>query len=530
MDTVHNVQFSTCACTPLSVCGVIISSMENNLEKLNEELSALGLETIRDVDTCPERTRYIAHLNEGNWDDKDWVKKLKSLQEKYVTAFHNYFAKKYPFLIFEIGEDRIYWNYNAESGVYDEVNNTVVRGYILALLIQEGLPDRATEAFAKVCLARYRAIYPKRGVIYDSFDNDDTHFHANNGWVELSTLEFTPHTPSRISRIKSAVSYDASATCPIYDKFLNEDVRLSKDKVRVIDQFSGVCLTNDISNQKMLTLIGRTGSGKSTLLEIWSFILGDKATQKKLTELTSESFRFAGSSLAGRTLCWFDEVDVKKTEMSNSLGTLITGDTLNVERKGINGITKVRNSLKCVLTANNLPNSSEHGIYRRLIYIQFTHSFTEDNEHDKDILAKMKGESSGILNRMLAGLHDIRKMRGFTLIAGHDDLIEEYKTQSDTVSEFLDTYFVVGTEEDFVETDLMLATFKRFSDGSSWVKTITPRRFGKMLSSQPLIKFRTIAPKQVYGRGRGWCGLKVHPEYEITMTGDFIVAKKESTF
>lgn len=508
----------------------IIRGMENNLAKLNEELLALGLEAIKEVDMCPERTAYISHLQEANFDDEKWVKKLNKLKERYVLAFHNYFAQVYPHLIFEIGEDRVYWNYNEESGVYDEVNNTVVRGYILSLLIKDGLPERATEAFAKVCLARYRAMYKQRGVTYDAFDNDDTHFHANNGWVCLTTLVFSEHTPTRLSRIKSSVSYDAGATCPIYDKFLDEDVRLSKDKVRVIDQFSGVCLTNDISNQKMLTLIGRTGSGKSTLLEIWSFILGDKATQKKLTELTSESFRFAGSSLAGRTLCWFDEVDVKKAEMSNSLGTIITGDTLNVERKGINGITKVHNSLKCVLTANNLPNSSEHGIYRRLIYIQFTHSFTEDNEQDKDILAKMKEESSGILNRMLAGLHDIRKMRGFTIISGHEELIEEYKTQSDTVSEFLDTYFVVGTEDDFVETEVMLTTFKKFSDGSGWAKTITPRRFGKMLSSQPLIKFRAIAPKQVYGRGRGWCGLKVHPEYEITTTGDFIVAKRESSF
>lgn len=504
--------------------------MENNLAKLNEELSALGLETINDVDNCPERTEYFNHLREERWDDEKWVKKLNALKQMYVLAFHNYFAQVFPHLRYEVGEDKVYWNYNTQSGVYDEINISVVRDYMLALLIREGMPEKATEAFAKVCLARYRAMYTERGSSYDDFDMDDEWFHASNGWVGLTTLEFQEHTPEKLSRRKSAVAYDANALCPVYDKFLDEDLKLKADQVRVIDQFSGLCLTNDIRYQKMLTLIGRPGCGKSTLLNCWSDVLGDTAVERKLTELQGESMRFAGSSFVGARLCWFDEVDVKKAEMGNTLGTLITGNTFNVERKGVTGIIKARNTLKCVLTANKLPMNAEVGIYRRLIMINIDGSFVDDGTVLVEMPDILREEDSGILNRMIRGLQDLRKMRGFTLIAGHEDLIEEYKAQSDTIAEFLDTFFMVGTEEDFIETDVLLASYRHFTEGNSWTRTITPRKFGKMLATQPLTKFRNIKTRQKYGHGRGWVGLKVSDEYIINTSTNLIESKISSEF
>lgn len=504
--------------------------MENNLAKLNEELSALGLETINDVDKCPERTEYFNHLREERWDDEKWVKKLNALKQMYVLAFHNYFAQVFPNLRYEVGEDKVYWKYNTDSGVYDEINISIVRDHMLALLIHEGMPEKATETFAKVCLARYRAMYSERGSSYDDFDMDDNWFHASNGWVCLTTLEFQEHTPLRLSRRKSAVEYNVDAVCPVYDKFINEDLKLKADQVRVIDQFSGLCLTNDIRYQKMLTLIGRPGCGKSTLLNCWSDVLGETSVERKLTELQGESMRFAGSSFIGARLCWFDEVDVKKAEMGNTLGTLITGNTFNVERKGVTGIIKARNTLKCVLTANKLPMNAEVGIYRRLIMINIDGSFVDDGTVKIDMPDLLKEEASGILNRMVRGIQDLRKMRGFTLIAGHDDLIEEYKAQSDTIAEFLDTYFVVGTDEDFVETSVLLASYRHFTEGNSWTRTITPQKFGKMLSTQPLTKFRNIKPKLKYSQGRGWIGLKVSDEYEINANSNIIESKLSRSF
>lgn len=385
--------------------------------------------------------------------------------------------------------------------------------------MKEDMRQYVRESFAKDVLASYRSASFEHGVVYDDFDENSVWFHARNGWVNTKTLEFEPHTHKRLSRRCSAVDYDADAECPTYDKFLDSDLRLKEDQVRVIDQFSGLSLTNNIQHQKMLTILGRPGSGKSTLLNVWSLVLGDMVAQKKLTELSSESFRFAGSSLLGKSLCWFDEVDVKKAEMGNSLGVLITGEHINVERKGINGILMGKNTLKCVLTANSLPLSSEHGMYRRIIIIQLDGSFHDDGTIILDMPQRLEAEASGILNRMLVGLSDLRKMGTFTVISGHEQLIEDYKTDSNITSEFLDTYFTSTTDEDErILTGDLFTAFTTFT-GNKTHAISSPQRFGQTLKTQPLNKFSRIRAVKSNGK-RYWIGLKLKDEYSWNSYGE----------
>jgi P4 family phage/plasmid primase-like protien len=491
---------------------------DNNI---NNELTALGLAPLPQVDMCPERSAYRAHLAHADYGDKDWVKKLNGLKMQYLDVFHHYVAIRYPHLLFEEGEDKVYWLYDDTRGVYVELSYGTVRGMVVKLMEDEELRDKVSETAVKNFLIKFRGIYHNRGHAYDDFDAYDNHFHSSNGWVNLTTLEFTPHTPDRLSRIASAVAYDADAVCPTYDTFLDKDILVKKDAVRVIDQYSGLMLTGDIQYQKMLTIIGRPGSGKSTLIDVWTHVLGNMATSKKLTELAGDSFRFAGGDLAGRTLCWFDEVEVKRSEMSNSLGTLITGKHIRIERKGINGVVNAPNKLKCVLTANNLPTSSESGMYRRLILIYFKRSFYDEGITDPQMERKMEDESSGILNRMIRGLQDLRKMGGFTMIEGHEDSIEEYKASSDSIAEFLDTYFEFDLEAEPIETSQLFKAFKITME-DRYISGLTPQRFGRLLSAQPLNAFSRIETFRTT-HSRYWRGLKVRKEYE--WKGDTLVEK-----
>lgn len=479
------------------------------------------------ITLCPERTIYKNFINNPEKaTDKDFLKKKKALQEQYRQAFHNYFAEIYEHLRFEVGEEKVYWNYNDDLGLYEEVNSVTVKEWVIKLLIDEGLDTTATDAFAKTVLSRYRACFAERGNKYDDFDNDDAWFHASNGWVNLVSLVFEQHSPVRLSRLKSAVDYNADATCPVYDKFINTDLQLKPDQVRVVDQFSGLSLTNDIKYQKMLTLTGRTGCGKSTLLDAWGYVVGDMMIEKKLTELQSDSMRFAGTQFVGKRLCWFDEVDVKRAEMGNSLGTLVTGQHINVERKGVNGIVKARNTLKCVLTANRLPLSAEIGIFRRLILIPIKVSFSESGTEDREMHTKLKAEASGILNRMIVGLLDLRKMGGFTMIEGHDDLIEEYKASSDTVAEFLDEHFEPGTTDDVIPSKVLFNTYQRYTDGNSFTRSISPQKFGQLMASQPLTRFAKIERKSMRVNGetqRCWVGLKPKSCYKINYDAEVLV-------
>lgn len=494
-----------------------MSDQKSNIERLNEELLAAGIDIIKDVDPCPERTRYYAHRSEENWKDAGWVKLLKELEGRYLHNFHGYFYKRYPHLLFEKTNDKVYWNYNDETGIYDELSFPEVRSIIIQMLITEGFSAKANENQAKSILNKYKSVYKDKGVVYSSFDNDGDWFHAKNGWLNVKTTAFEDHSPTRMSRRISAVEYDEKATCPLYDNLLDINLRLSKDKIRVLDQYSGLILTTDMQYSQMLTLISDPGCGKSTILDIWSYILGDMATSMELVEF-NEANAFYKEMLAGKTLAWFDESDVKRSELSTKLGTLITGKFIDFERKGIQGRVVVPNTVKCVLTANDMPPRAQKGAFRRILKVHITRgSFEAEGDLDRDFFTKVKGEASGILNRMIIGLQDLKKMNGFTMIEGAEEDMEDYMEASDPVSEFMHTHFDYDDEAEPILLYDLTNAYKSWRERDNYTQGLTPRSFKRLVNGMLTTRFKKVINKKI-SKGIVFFGLKLKSDYQWNST------------
>jgi P4 family phage/plasmid primase-like protien len=487
------------------------------MDQLNKTLSDHGKEPVTDI--APEATAYHKYRKgEGERD----AKKLERLRGAHLRHFYKYIAKEYPNLLFEKESDELYFHYDEKTGIYHDWKKVHVQELVTRMLIKEGFLQEANIARVKQMIIHMRSMFIERGCHYDDFDADEKWFHCSNGWVQLDLQldedgvvkprVFEPHTPKRLSRRVSAVAFDGAAVCPHYDKMM-VDFQLAGDMVRVIDQFSGLLLTSDIKHQKMLAFVGKPGCGKSTIAEVWGKVLGDMAIRKDLGDLTGDRFRFIGKSLTGRTLLHFDEVDIKRSEMGSNLGNLITGDRFAVERKGKDEDPSAKNKLKCVLTANSLPMSAEVGIFRRMILIEFANSFYDNGNADLKLPEKLDAESSGILNRMLAGLADIREEGTFTTILGHDDAIEEYKVSSNTIAEYLDEYFEPAGINDVVEVSVMFNTYVKWLGPNRGRMTLTPQRFGQMIKTQPLRKF-DIGQARGGNGSRVRTGLKVRTCYQ----------------
>lgn len=484
---------------------------QNPLDQVNSLLKENGVAPIKDI--APEATSY--HKYRKGDGERD-AKKLERLRNAHLHNFYKYVAREHPYLLFEVDVEKVYFYYNEETGIYEDWSHIRVKEMITRMLINEGYKREAKVSLVNQIIVDMRSMFPERACHFDDFDSNDSWFHCSNGWICLDLKDgkrtFEEHTPQRLSRRVSAVPYDAKATCPSYDKMML-DFKLKEDQVRVIDQFSGLLLTNEIKHQKMLAFIGKPGCGKSTIAEIWGKVLGEMGVGIPLSDLSGDRFRFIGESLVGRTFVHFDEVDIKRSEMGSNLGNLITANKFIVERKGENKKVDVKNKIKCVLTANSLPMSAEVGIFRRMILIEFHNSFYDQGIADLSLPEKLEKEHSGILNRMLRGLADMRKMGTFTLIEGHEDAIEEYKISSNTLAEFLDEYFYPGTWEDKVSSTLVFNTYVRWLGKNAGRMILTKQRFGMMLNSQPLTKFNIGTRKG--GRGaRLRTGLRVKECYK----------------
>lgn len=500
------------------------------------DLLALSVDPTTDI--APEATAYHDWKKIGRKLETD-LEKRSNLDKKYKGAhfnnFYKFIARELPYLIFEKDNEHQYFLYDAATGLYEDLSDVFIKELVTRMYIKEGFADKGKVGEVRQCLLRMRAMFPERGVKLEDFDNQDEWFHCKNGWVHVDTREFEPHTPHRLSRYTATVNYDKDATAPSYDKMMTS-YGLADDKVRVLHQFSGLCLTGDINQQKMLVLLGRPGCGKSTVVESWRDILGKLAVVKSLTTFSNESaVRFIGGSLIGKTLIHFDEADVKRAELGAHISNLVTGKVINVERKSINGDLEVNNRLKCILSANKLPPGQD-GIFRRMILIKFEKSFTDDMTADRQLPAKLHAEASGILNRMLDGLADLRKMGGFTEIAGHDELIEEYKAESDIMAEFLDTFFDpinnFGDEEgknaEGIPSAVMMATYRRWSEdnGVDKLLKLTPQKFGRMLAGVSLNKFAKVHQHRT-SNSRTWRGVKPKAGVVLASSGEHYVLSEQ---
>lgn len=500
---------------------------DSNIET---ELDILKQDPAEDI--APEATKYHWWKKEGRKAvaDPDERSKLdKRYSGSHFNNFYKFIAKTYPNLIFEKDNEKQYFLYNEETGCYENLTDTFIKELITKLYIEEGFAHRGKIGEVRQVMIRLRAMFPERGVKLEDFDNSTEWFHCANGWVNVDTREFEEHTPERLSRYAASVNYDKDATAPNYEKMM-ESYGLPTDQVRVLHQFSGLCLTGDIKQQKMLVLLGRPGCGKSTVVEIWRKVLGTLAITKSLTTFNNEgAVRFVGSQLAGKTLIHFDEADVKRAELGAHISNLVTGDVIDVERKMVNvDNVIVKNRLKCILSANKLPPGQD-GIFRRMILIKFEKSFTDEMTADRDLPQKLEAEMSGILNRMLDGLADLRKMKVFTEIAGHDELIEEYKAESDIMAEFLDTFFdpvfdfggEIGVAGQGVPSSVMFATYRKWAEdnGVGNLLKLTPQKFGRMLSGVSLTKFAKVHTFKGTGGIRYWRGITPKKD-AVVMTQD----------
>lgn len=467
-----------------------------------------------DDDPCPERTRFL------DFDDYDNKEMYRNLLASCLANYHKWVHHNFPHLLFEEGEDKSYWNYNEDEGIYEGMNVSTVRSLVIKLMMDDGLETKASDYTVKTILNRYRAMYPTHSATFDSFVSEDNYFHVANGWLNTKTRELEPHTPARRSLFKSVVEYNPDAKGTLYSRMLDEDFMMPKDQVRVIDQFSGYLLTHSVRQQQMLVFEGPPGSGKSTIPRIWLALLGEMGATASLQSLSGSEVRFMGSTFLNKNFCFFDEANPKTENINEYFMGLADQQKLRVERKGLE-VKTVRHTAKIVLSLNKMPYHQPEGFPRRHRHILFTRSFTDEDIADRNLLEKIVDdpeELSAVLNRMLAGLEDLEKMGRFTMIAGEEERKRDQTIAADNISEYLDEYFepVHDGVVRYTFDDMKNAYKYHFPSGFN--KNLSTRGFNKELFGCRLPEFRHVKAGKSNSK-RGYVGIKLKDEYEFRDDG-----------
>lgn len=302
----------------------------------------------------------------------------------------------------------------------------------------------AQEHFEPACnnqkAAEFNGIVSRTNVERPEFFTDTIQKKLNfaNGILDLETLDFSHPTTALGFLWNLPFNYDPIASCPMFEKFLDDFTENDEKKKLILQEYMGYCLSGDTPRaQKFLTLTGEGSNGKSTFVEILQALVGGAASKAYCAlNLVDLGKQFERSMLMGAL---FNVMDESETHIDSGvwekLKNLVTGGTVNAAFKGKDAF-QFDNKAKFILLVNDLPKGANpnKGFYRRFLIVPCTATF-EGKKVDRFIKDRIVAEElPGIMNFALKGYARlVEQGYQFTVSEKVDRALKDYQNESNSV-------------------------------------------------------------------------------------------------
>ena len=317
------------------------------------------------------------------------------------------------------------------------------------------------------------------------------------------------NNPKWFSPTALTYNYEPEAKCPQWDQFMGEVFDGDQDRIKLLQEWFGYCLTADTSRQAILMLEGPRRSGKGTTLKVLQKLIGeDNCTQPRLSTLGS---MFGMWGLIGKSVAICS--DVSLPNRASTIGILeilktISGeDTIEIHRKNLSSIS-VRLPIRFTLAVNELPQFADasNALGSRMLILPYRNSYV--GKEDRNLEKKLASETPGIFLWAIEGLKRLQTQGEFTVPEISRAASEDFARLSSPLQAFLEDCCKVGSDLE-VGTDILWDEWIRWC-GSNSEETGTIQQFGtKMRAAVPgLTKFR---PRDAGGRIGMYRGVGLQP-------------------
>lgn len=280
-----------------------------------------------------------------------------------------------------------------------------------------------------------------------------------NGVYNLIDDSFVPFSPEHIITNRIDWDYNPAAYSELADVTLNK-ISCHDESVRMLlEEVIGYCFYRRNELGKAFILIGDKSNGKSTFLDMVKNLLGDNNISA--LDLSELGDRFKTAELFGKLANIGDDIGDEFIANASVFKKLVTGDRLNVERKGQNPFD-FNNYSKMLFSANSIPRIRDKtgAVLRRLVIIPFDATFSPDDP-DFDPYVKYKLRESDVMEYLILlginGLKRVLENRRFTTSKRVEDELREYEESNNPILTF---FKEVG--EDAIENEPTNEVYKRY--------------------------------------------------------------------
>lgn len=336
--------------------------------------------------------------------------------------------------------------------------------------------------------------------------NNDSFLNLENGLFDIKTYQIKPHTPAVLSTIRLKVTYDANATCPLWEEAVHTIVS-DNDYIQILQEFFGLCMTRE-TYDKALFLIGEGSNGKSTLLDVLKGILGDDNTCEVQLEQLEKSHYVA--QLHNKILNIASEIGARGTVCDEMFKKIVAHDYVMGDHKFGHPFS-FRPVCKLIFATNNMPRTDDktRAFYRRLLIIPLTKEFTDlDNKHK--YYRTLLTERNGIFNWMVEGLKRLKERERFAVGKNMIETIESYRVENNPVLSFVEEHCVVDSNVSVSKRDIY-EVYKQFCDDSGF-RPVNIRKFGKELKRH--LRSSVFEEHNSAGNSRMWGGIRLRDKHE----------------
>lgn len=384
-----------------------------------------------------------------------------------------------------------------KSELKDQLNGFVKKKFDIAAEEEGKKPRKVTAevvnntiaALGSMCLLRTSAIQSMPAWL--GTGDAPKYIPLTNGLLDYSTISTAekaedvlhPHTPEWFSVDCLAASFDPAATCPKWLAFLHHNLEGDAERIAILQEWFGYCITHDTSFQKFMILNGEGANGKSVICAALIALLGIDNVSTVPLELFGE--RFQTTSTLGKLGNISADVGEIDRAAEGQLKSFISGDMMYFDRKGMSPINAYPTA-RLMIATNTLPhfNDKSSGIWRRVLLLPLNVTISEDARvpgMDKAKWWAEQGEISGILNWAIVGRERLYANGRFTSSDVSKQKLLEYREDVNPTLEFCNTELNYS-EGSWTETADIYNAYKKWCEQNGHKKPMGNRKFGKELT------------------------------------------------
>jgi putative DNA primase/helicase len=273
----------------------------------------------------------------------------------------------------------------------------------------------------------------------DKLDADPWLLNCANGTIDLRTGHLREHCREDLCTKRVPVAFDAKATCGRFEAFLDRIMGGNPSLVSFIQRSIGYALTGSTREHTIFIWHGLGANGKSTLVETVLAMLGDYGKTadptlllaKKGDGISNNVARLAGARFVSTT-----ETPAGRRLAETLVKQLTGGDTITA-RFLYAEFFEFNAQFKLFLATNHKPRirGTDKGIWRRIRLVPFDVTIP-DEERDKDLKEKLRGELEGILAWAVRGCLAWQK-EGLGDSPEISTATESYRREMDVLGDFL---------------------------------------------------------------------------------------------